>query len=334
MSTSENDIRPYQLLREQKKRFQIDINNIKKRIHEFCFVNCPSCNANNYKLKFKKFNFQYVACQNCETSYVNPRPTPEIIKWYYTNSENYKFWNKYTFPLSEKSRIKSIIKPRINRILEICEKENVKKDLFVEVGPGFGTFGQELIKTNYFSKFLAIEPMPDLAETCRKKGLDVIEENIEDIKLNSVKATVIGSFEVIEHLFSPLEFLKGINKQLKKDGLIFITCPNINGFEVKTLGKISDTYDIEHLNYFSIESLSSLIEKSGFKVIQTMTPGLLDADIVRKKINLGQKKISNKNFLHSILIKEWDQLGNSFQKFLSENKLSTHMWIVAKKTQI
>ena len=59
MSTSENDIRPYQLLKEQKKRFQIDINNIKKRIHEFCFVNCPSCNANNYKLKFKKFNFQF-----------------------------------------------------------------------------------------------------------------------------------------------------------------------------------------------------------------------------------------------------------------------------------
>ena len=61
-------------------------------------------------------------------------------------------------------------------------------------------------------------------------------KNIEDIKLNSVKATV-SKFEVIEHLFSPLEFLKGINKQLKKDGLIFITCPNINGFEIKTLGK-------------------------------------------------------------------------------------------------
>jgi 2-polyprenyl-3-methyl-5-hydroxy-6-metoxy-1,4-benzoquinol methylase len=47
----------------------------------------------------------------------------------------------------------------------------------------------------------------------------------------------------IEHLDSPLDFFKQINKKLKKDGLLLITCPhfyNIRGFIWVTLNKLLD----------------------------------------------------------------------------------------------
>lgn len=328
---SEDDIRPDKLMLEQKKNFNIDIKNIQKRLDEFISVNCPACNSNSFSLKFKKYKFNYVECKNCFTMYVNPRPKKEIINWYYANSKNYKFWNKYIFPLTEKNRIKSIIKPRLKKLIEICEVFGAEKKLFLEVGPGFGTFGQELVKKKYFKKYLAIEPMPDLAKSCIKKGLNVLQKNVESVFLKSEKASVIASFEVIEHLFSPSIFLKGIKKQIKKNGLLFLTCPNVFGFEINTLGKKSDTIDIEHLNYFNISSLSKLLEKNGFEILQTLTPGMLDADIVRKKILSGEHKIRNDDYLENVLINNWDTHGKSFQLFLQKNKLSTHMWVVAKK---
>ncbi len=329
MKLNETDIRPDELIEEQKRRFNIDISNIKKRLKEFCSVNCPACDSNDYIFKFKKFGFTYVECKNCNTMYMNPRPSPEIINWYYSNSENYKFWNTHIFPASEKNRVNLIIKPRIKKIIEISKKFKIDKELFLEIGPGFGSFGQELKKHNFFKKFIAVEPMPDLAESCRKKGLQVIERPVEKIKSLDKKASVVASFEVIEHLFSPAIFLSGIKKLIKKNGLLFITCPNYNGFEISTLGKNSDTIDIEHLNYFTIRSLSILLKKIGFKVIDAFTPGLLDADIVRKKIINGKLKIQKEHFLYKILIDDWDNSGKSFQDFIIKNNLSTHMWIVA-----
>lgn len=330
MAVQENHIRPLNLKEEQKKRFKIDIDNIGKRLKEFVYTNCPACDLNNYNFKFEKYNFTYVECKNCHSLYVNPRPTPEILNWYYKNSENYKFWNKFIFPQSEKSRVENIFKPRLKRVLNICDKEKVNKDLFLEVGPGFGTFGKLMKDENYFKRYIAVEPMPDLAKSCRKKGLDVIEKNIEDINLKKNKASVIAFFEVIEHLYSPKNFLVNLKKLLKKNGLLFITCPNFHGFEVQTLGKVSDTVDIEHLNYFNISSLSKLLENSGYLVVESFTPGVLDLDIVLNKIKSKEFKIDADHFLNFFLKSNHEKSSVSFQKFLIENKLSSHMWIVAK----
>lgn len=331
MTFLEDDIRPDKLASEQRQNFNIDIKNLQKRLNEFVLVNCPACDKDSYSFKFEKYKFKYVECKHCRTTYVNPRPNNEIINWYYKNSKNYQFWNKYIFPLTEKNRIESIIKPRLKKLIRICDEFKVSKQLFLEIGPGFGTFGKELVKEDYFDNYLAIEPMPDLAKSCKEKGLDVIEQNIEELNRMKMKASVVASFEVIEHLFSPLLFVQGIKKHLKKNGLMFLTCPNIFGFETKILGKISDTFDVEHLNYFNINSLSKLLESNGFDVLHSSTPGMLDTDIVRKKIISGEFKIKDTSFLNTISDNDFNKYIRSFQTFLQENNLSTHMWVVAKK---
>ena len=110
-----------------------------------------------------------------------------------------------------------------------------------------------------------------------------------------------------------------------------LTCPNIQGFDLMTLGASASAVDHEHLNYFNPQSLSRLVGSCGLKVLETLTPGRLDAELVRNKILSGEFDVSNQPALKHILVDEWDKIGKSFQDFLAENNFSSHLWVVAKK---
>lgn len=158
----------------------------------------------------------------------------------------------------------------------------------------------------------------------------LFDKPIEEVEFMS--CNVITNIELIEHLFWPKDFLIACRKALKNDGLLFITTPNIKGFDLLVLEELSDNIaGPNHLNYFHPMSLSLLLESCGFEILDIKTPGELDAQIVRKKILSGQFDISNQPFLSNILIHQWDQVGEQFQHFLSNNNLSSHLWIVAKK---
>lgn len=325
------DIRPQKLLKDSEKSLAQDIKYIQERKRQFKTVGCPACGSKKSILKYRKYLMTYYQCQKCQTVYTNPRPTDAILERFYKQSKFYKYWNDVIFPASEKVRRKNIFKPRVDKILYLCKKYSILTNSLIDVGAGFGTFLVELKSRKKFKHLTGIEPTSDLARTCREKGLSIIEKTIEEIPANTISANVVTAFEVIEHLYSPKDFLLSCNKILKKGGLLVISCPNIQGFDIQVLGTKSDTIDVEHLNYFNPHSLSSLLENCGFSVIEKQTPGLLDADLVRNKILSGTFKTSDP-LLKTILIDKWEKVGQSFQEFLQKNLLSSHMVLVARRT--
>lgn len=328
----ETDIRPDHLLKEQAKHFKSDIERLIQRKHKFLNVCCPACDANDAREVFKKYEMTYVKCQACETVYINPRPSPELLETYYATSENYAYWNKYIFPASEETRRERIFRPRAHRLAEICRRYVIKRELFLEVGAGFGTFCEEVRDLELFKNIIAIEPTPDLSETCRQKGIEVIAAPVEQVTLKHT-VDVIASFEVIEHLFSPKQFLQSCTSLLSPGGLIVLTCPNIKGFDISVLQSISDAVDPEHLNYFHPSSLKHLLETCHFDLLEVSTPGKLDAELVRKKALKGEFDLSNQPFLEQILLTQWEHVGAAFQTFLADHHLSSHMWVVARKKE-
>jgi SAM-dependent methyltransferase len=182
-----------------------------------------------------------------------------------------------------------------------------------------------------FRQVLAVEPTPSLAAACRERGVTVIEKPIENVDLGQHSADVVAAFEVVEHLLDPGAFVRACAQSVRSKGLIVLTCPNGRGFEVEVLGMVADTVDTEHLNYFNPKSLALLLEKNGFDVLETSTPGVLDADIVRNKVLAGKFDLSNQRFLQIVLLERWEELGQPFQEFLQKSGLSSHMWIVGRK---
>lgn len=330
----EDSIRPDNLMKKQAELFASDVRRLLRHKNDFMDVSCPACTSWNSTKAFEKNELTYVFCSDCETMYLNPRPTSDILEMYYTTSENYAFWNEYIFPASENARRENIFQPRAVKIADICLRNGIESGTLLEVGAGFGIFCEEIKKLGIFQRVIAVEPTPGLAETCRNKGLEVIEKPIEQVQFEKNEFNVIVTFEVIEHLLSPKEFILSCSSCLANDGLLVITCPNVKGFDIEVLGSLSNSVDVEHLNYFNPKSLSHLIEECGLEVIEILTPGKLDAELVRKKIQSGEFDVSSQLFLKQVLVDEWDEVGEKFQTFLSDNLLSSHMWLVARKPSI
>lgn len=329
---TENEIRPDSLMSAQMERYEADLARLMQHREEFVFVSCPACDSDESSPEFEKMGIAYVTCAACQTLYTNPRPKREHLQAYYENSENYRYWAEHIFPASEDARRERIFRPRAERIGDLCERFNVDLDVLVEVGPGFGTFCEEMAKIGSFRDIYAIEPTPELAEVCRERGIQVIQSQVEDVDVSALPpVNVIASFEAIEHLFEPIRFVEACNELLSPGGLLVLSCPNGLGFEVGELRASSGTVDAEHLNYFNPDSLSILVSRAGLDPIEVTTPGRLDAELVRKQGLDGRWDPSKSAFLQTVLIDKWDELGESFQDFLVNAKLSSHMWLVARK---
>ena len=326
----ENDIRPQYLMKENARLRAEDRQIVLKYRENFVEVPCPACESDNYQVEFERDGFIFVKCNKCETVFINLRPTKELLKTYYATGKAWNHYNEKIFPESENARRSKIIAPRARMVLDSCKKFAFETRVLVDVGAGFGTFCEEIRKLSVFEKVIAVEPARGQAETCRKKGLEVIEKSIEEAQFEYV--SVFTSFELIEHLFWPKDFLLACGRALPKGGLLILTTPNIKGFDLMVLGTISDNiFGPGHLNYFHPESLSYLLERCGFEVVEILTPGQLDVDIVRNKILSGEFDISGFPFLKNILIDQSATLRIAFKKFLAEHKLSSNLWMVARK---
>lgn len=331
MALSENEIRPDALMAGQAERFANDVRRLRERSHEFVVVPCPACGSEQRALRFEKYGMRFVDCGECGTLYTCPRPAPAVLDWYYANSENYAYWNKFIFPASENARREKIFRPRAQRLMQACRKFGVGDGMLFEVGAGFGTFAECVRDLALFKHIVLVEPTPDLAQTCRDKGFEVLQQPVEHIDLSLYQADVVANFEVIEHLFSPIDFLQACFRLLRPGGLIMLSCPNSRGFDTEMLQEKSNAIDVEHLNYFHPDSLARIANRAGFEVLEVSTPGALDAELVRKKVLSGEFQLGENRFLRRVLIDEWDRLGAPFQQFLAENRLSGHLTLVARK---
>jgi len=327
-----SDIRPDELHQGQVAAYERDIERLRGRAHEFVHVCCPACQTDTPKPVFKKYGFQFQRCLQCRTIYMCPRPTPEVMASYYDESENYKFWAKHIFPASESARREKIHRPQLEYIIAACERFAVPRGLLVEVGPGFGTFAKLAQETGAFDRVITVERTPEMAQACRDRGVTVIERAIEDVSPEEIDlADILVSFEVIEHLFDPVDFVRSAATLLRRGGILLLTCPNGEGFDTSTLGAQSGAVDSEHVNLFNPDSLAGLLDSLDFEVLEVQTPGRLDAELVRNAALEGKLDLSANHFLHTVLIDKWERVGGAFQGFLAENCLSGHLRVLGRR---
>jgi 2-polyprenyl-3-methyl-5-hydroxy-6-metoxy-1,4-benzoquinol methylase len=328
---TEDDIRPHRFDEGKAAALQRDLAWLAQRASTFIVVACPACGSNDQEPAFEKFGFRFVRCKHCRTAYMNPRATAATLGEFYARSTLYEFWNQHIFPASREVRREKIFRPRAERIAALCTALNVPTDVLVEVGAANGIFCEEVMRSGAFRRVVAIEPGHSLATSCRALGIETIASSVEEVGGLDGTANVVASFETIEHLFSPRDFIVKCHRLLVENGLLVLTCPNYEGFDIQTLGVDSDSLDAEHVNLFNPDALASLVERCGFRVTECSTPGELDAEIVHRKATEGGLDLSSQSFLKTVLVERWGKLGARFQEFLKANGLSSHLWLVAQR---
>jgi 2-polyprenyl-3-methyl-5-hydroxy-6-metoxy-1,4-benzoquinol methylase len=323
----EEAIRPKDLVERQQQYIEADIEFLQKRRQQFVFTSCPACEKSNNLIEFEKKSFVYSECSNCGMLFMNPRPSVKLLSEFYSQSPNYKFFNEYIFPATRETRREKIFIPRVKKVIDICKRFSIKGESILEIGAGFGIFCEEVAKTEYFKAVIGVEASGALHSTCTKKGFKVYEGVLESLTIEE-KFDFIVAFEVFEHIFDPLAFLRIINGLLLPGGMVMLTFPNYNSFEIGMLREHSVAIDHEHLNYFTEHSIKIIMNRAGFSIEEVQTPGLLDVDLVKTAY---QKKLIKNSFLTQLFSDGKEDICENFQVFLSTNRLSSHMMVLGRK---
>lgn len=163
---------------------------------------------------------------------------------------------------------------RAKRILALLKDEKGKKKVF-DLGCGAGGLGKFLIEKGF-----QVDGC-DISQNAVSKASKVlgrafecnIEEKIFNFSLQGYDYMIAS--EVIEHLFSPEEFLQKVKESIDPKTELIITTPNFLVWtnRIKMLfGKFeyeeSGFFDRGHIHFFSYKSLLKMCDQLGFEVIE------------------------------------------------------------------
>lgn len=327
---SVEDIRPPGSMATFPGALKHDIDFLARRTSEFVDVPCPACGSMARHFIYEKYACAHQVCDQCATQYVAPRPNPALLSEFYRQSETYRYFAEHIFPQSAETRRDRLFKPRAEIALAYCTANGLKGGVALEVGAAYGWYCEVLKESGMFKRVIGIEPTPNLAQTCRSKGIEVIESMWETAKID-VPVELVSHFEVIEHLFDPLAFLVWCRKNMRPGGGMLFSCPNVGGFDAVLLGRDSDTVDHEHINLFNTRSIEILTKRAGFTDVDVSTPGQLDFQIARDAYRNGTiSRAAVGPFLAELFESSTEQEAADFQGFLRNHRRSSHMLVFAR----
>lgn len=325
----ESDIRDQDIFDEYIRLVTKDIKNFFEP-SLFDLINCPACGGGYKDLKneFEKNGFTFVTCKKCGTLFTNPRPTVEQINQFYAKSDSGKFFTEHFFMPFAEARREKIFQPRVKRIIKMFPQYS--KGRIGDIGAGHGIFLEELQKKWGEADLIAIEPSQDMIKICNEKKLHTINKMFEDVDIaEEERFDLLCCFELFEHLCSPRAFLEKCNSVLKLNGYLFMTTLNGRGFDIQILWEHHKNVNPPvHLNFFNPKSVQILLERCGFEIVEITTPGKLDWDIVENSSKRGEVRLDR---FWSQVISANEETKNELQDWISRNRLSSHMQIVAKK---
>jgi 2-polyprenyl-3-methyl-5-hydroxy-6-metoxy-1,4-benzoquinol methylase len=100
-------------------------------------------------------------------------------------------------------------------------------DKVLEVGGGTLVIPRHLKAVSY----VGLELDPHSVEAAQRQGFDVRPERVEEhARSNQAHYDVVCSFQVIEHIAAPRDFVEACIACLRPGGLMIIACPNNQGF--------------------------------------------------------------------------------------------------------
>ena len=228
-------------------------------------ISCPLCSNSDYKILFIKNGLDFVRCKECSFVYVNPRLKEDKILEGYSDSEHAesnRIWKKVLLNNRQHSFNDSAYSFLLDRLKE--KKPNGGK--LLDVGCSIGHFMEMAQEYGYSTEGVELEP--EARKEAEKKGFIVHDSLLENIQFPEGSFDVVSLLGLIEHLPNPVNFMEEVNRILSKNGaVVFNGVPNINSLIVMSLQEKARTFNgRNHLGYYTIDTLSYLLDITGFDI--------------------------------------------------------------------
>jgi 2-polyprenyl-3-methyl-5-hydroxy-6-metoxy-1,4-benzoquinol methylase len=274
---------------------------------------CPICHSKKNTIEFIKFNTNILKCHDCTVRYVEK--FPNNVNDVYSN-ENYLDDIK-TSLYSEgqdnyrKKRFGTERVSLIRRFIEIDDQTSI-----LDIGCGTGWF-LDLMKENGLQIY-GVELGEKLNQwTSERLGINIFNVELENTPLQ--KHNIITMFDLLEHVKNPIQLLTEVKKRLKHGGIAVVFTPNFDSFALNIMKEMSNLVSpVEHLVYFTKDSILKLAEIVGLEIIHYETKG---NDIIDLKSFYEYKGMVNEANLMA-------QFSNKLQCLIDAADAANHMRVV------
>jgi SAM-dependent methyltransferase len=229
---------------------------------------CPLCNCDTVvdlgtPVEHESTPLRYVNCKNCSLIYMNPRPSQA----WYNNLYQKEFW-EVKHKKKRRQFENQIVKEarwadKFISMLDSCGfGENRIAPKVLEIGCAYGVIGK-VVAANYSGRSYGVEPNDSARRIAENvTGVEIFATNMDDViacEKSDFFDLIIFS-HVLENITNPLASLQAAKRLLKDDGYLLIDTPN---------NFVRRSWHIHHPYCYTKPSLELLLNKAGFKIIET-----------------------------------------------------------------
>lgn len=195
-------------------------------------------------------------CRNCSHVFANPLPSAAFIQSLYAKIED---------PAYEQESLGR--GKNFQRILDHLEHIHPKKGTLLDVGAATGILMRLARQRGWETE--GIEPSTWAVEFAKAEhALTLIEGSLENVPLKKNVYTAVTLIDFIEHIAHPVEALSRVREALLPGGTVCLVTPDVQSLAARIMGKRWWHFRPGHLAYFSKKSLLTLLDRTGFQIVQ------------------------------------------------------------------
>jgi len=263
-------------------------------------IKCRLCSSKNTRFLFSKQTFlnyddkmwDIYECFDCGLKF--------ILNDQYPSFDYEKFYNfRYKDRILDDNYIHQGGKywKREAKILSrLLPKENIR---ILDIGCNAGNFLYHAPKS--WVKY-GVE-LSALAIIGKKHGLNILQQNVEDIEIDDNFFDIVTMYALIEHLINIDKVFDKIYSVLKPNGILAVMTADSDSFKARLKGQNWHMYSPpEHQFFFTANSLDKFLVKYNFRLIYRYYTGggmadYFDNKFLTKVISIIQNHLIDRSFI-------------------------------------
>lgn len=224
-----------------------------------------------YYSNFDKRTFDVFICHDCGSLVSLPVYTKEELLKLYPEDYLFKKIRGGNFLLKMYNRLEwlFIYKFTITKKIKLLNKfKKDEKMKLLDIGCGSGLFLMEAKKKGF--DIDGVDFSKDALEAKKIFNDNIFIGDFLEIDFPEKSYDIITLFYVFEHLQSPQEIFKKINKILREDGIVIFSTPIIDSFGARVFKKkwVAINEIPRHTLIPSYKSIIKFLSNTGFNIIQ------------------------------------------------------------------
>lgn len=256
---------------------------------------CVACHGTNiavwarkpfsYTVSGSVFPFTIMRCANCGTGFLNPPPSPAFLARIYSYSGH-----SLRAPISlaqvlgteEKFPNSTVDAARMVRVGLSLNRSGNRRAL--DVGSGFGFATREMRAAGL--QTVSLNPGEYENRVFEELNGDAPLKMMFSDYRDTERFGLILLSQVLEHIVAPEKAVALISDLLDPGGVFVCAVPNFRSLSVALLGTRDDSclWVPEHVNYFTMDGLTALVERYGFSVAASSFVTRVRPDAISRRL--------------------------------------------------